>query len=128
MIIQGFSNSMIFPCMELFLVIFQVFHDFQSLWKPCITVDYISNVHVRKLFERKIVIIFLSITLNIFRHETQTICFVCLFCFFMSQSTAMVIGGGGMVSSPNHTISCVNKLEQALNQYIPSLVADNNLS
>ena len=34
MIIQVFSNSMIFPCMELFLVIFQVFHDFQSLWEP----------------------------------------------------------------------------------------------
>ena len=30
-----FSNSMIFPCMEL-LVIFQVFHDFQSLWEPCV--------------------------------------------------------------------------------------------
>ena len=31
-----FSNFMIFPpCMELFLVIFQVFHDFQSLWEPC---------------------------------------------------------------------------------------------
>ena len=26
---------MIFPCMELFLVIFQVFHDFQSLWESC---------------------------------------------------------------------------------------------
>ena len=36
MIIQGFPNSMIFPCMELFLVIFQVFHDFQSLWEPCL--------------------------------------------------------------------------------------------
>ena len=35
MIIQVFSNSMIFPCMELFLVIFQLFHDFQSLWEPC---------------------------------------------------------------------------------------------
>ena len=35
MINQFFSNSMIFPCMELFLVIFQVFHDFQSLWEPC---------------------------------------------------------------------------------------------
>ena len=34
-IIQVFSNSMIFPCMELFLVIFQVFHNFQSLWEPC---------------------------------------------------------------------------------------------
>ena len=39
MIIQVFSNSMIFPCMELFLVIFQVFHDFQSLWEPCMTVS-----------------------------------------------------------------------------------------
>ena len=29
------TNYMIFPCMELFLVIFQVFHDFQSLWEPC---------------------------------------------------------------------------------------------
>ena len=27
---------MIFPCMKLFLVIFQVFHDFQSLWEPCV--------------------------------------------------------------------------------------------
>ena len=35
MIIQVFSNYMIFPCMEFFLVIFQVFHDFQSLWEPC---------------------------------------------------------------------------------------------
>ena len=35
MIILIFSNSMIFPRMELFLVIFQVFHDFQSLWEPC---------------------------------------------------------------------------------------------
>ena len=26
---------MIFPCMELFFVIFQVSHDFQSLWEPC---------------------------------------------------------------------------------------------
>ena len=27
---------MTFPCMELFLGgIFQVFHDFQSLWEPC---------------------------------------------------------------------------------------------
>ena len=34
MIIQFFSNSMIFPCMELYLVIFQVFQDFQSLWEP----------------------------------------------------------------------------------------------
>ena len=35
MIIQAFSNSMIFPCMELFFLVFQVFHDFQSLWEPC---------------------------------------------------------------------------------------------
>ena len=33
MITQVFSNSMIFPCMKLFL---EVFHDFQSLWEPCI--------------------------------------------------------------------------------------------
>ena len=33
---------MIFPCMELFLVIFQVSHDFQSLWEPC---WYIDNIH-----------------------------------------------------------------------------------
>ena len=26
---------MIFPCMEPFLVIFQVSHDFQCLWEPC---------------------------------------------------------------------------------------------
>ena len=26
---------MIFPCIELLFVIFQVFHDFQSLWEPC---------------------------------------------------------------------------------------------
>ena len=31
MISQDFLNSMTFPCMELFLVIFQVFNDFQSL-------------------------------------------------------------------------------------------------
>ena len=41
MTIQGFSNSMIFPCMELFLVIFQVFHDFQSLWEPW-TLSFLS--------------------------------------------------------------------------------------
>ena len=35
MIIHVFSNSMIYPCMELFLVIFQVFHEIQSLWEPC---------------------------------------------------------------------------------------------
>ena len=35
MIVQGFSNSMIFPCMEHFCEIFQVFHDFKSLWEPC---------------------------------------------------------------------------------------------
>ena len=33
MIIQGFFKSIIFPCMELF-VIFQVFHDLQSSWEP----------------------------------------------------------------------------------------------
>ena len=32
MIIQVFPSSMVFPCMELFLV---VFHDFQSLREPC---------------------------------------------------------------------------------------------
>ena len=26
---------MIFPCIVLFFVIFQVFHDFQSVWEPC---------------------------------------------------------------------------------------------
>ena len=36
MIIHVFSNSMIFPCMELIFVIIQVFHDFQSLWEPCV--------------------------------------------------------------------------------------------
>ena len=40
MIIQVFSNSMTFPSMELSLVIFQVFHDFQSLWEP-----WIGNVY-----------------------------------------------------------------------------------
>ena len=35
MIIQFFSNSMIFSMHGTFLVIFQVFHDFQSLWEPC---------------------------------------------------------------------------------------------
>ena len=34
MIVQFFSNSMIFPRTELLLVIFQVLHDFQSLWEP----------------------------------------------------------------------------------------------
>ena len=32
---QLLLNSMIFPCMEFLFVIFQVFHDFQSLWEPC---------------------------------------------------------------------------------------------
>ena len=36
MIIQGFFKFHDFPCMEPFLVIFQVFHDFQNLWEPCI--------------------------------------------------------------------------------------------
>ena len=35
MIIQFFTNSIIFRCMELFFVIFKVFHDFQSSWEPC---------------------------------------------------------------------------------------------
>ena len=34
---------MIFPCMELFLVIFQVFRDFQSLWEPCFMYVLITN-------------------------------------------------------------------------------------
>ena len=34
MIFQFLSNSMIFPCMEFLFVIFQVFHDFHSLWEP----------------------------------------------------------------------------------------------
>ena len=39
--IQVFSNVMIFQCMDFFLVIFQVFHDFQSLW------DFLSvKLHV----------------------------------------------------------------------------------
>ena len=36
-IFQLLSNSMIFPCMEFLFVIFQVFHDFQSLWEPCMS-------------------------------------------------------------------------------------------
>ena len=54
-----FSNSMIFPCMELFLVIFQVFHDSQSLWEPCvcdfnqhsyiIDMDHIQNIRYNKM-------------------------------------------------------------------------------
>ena len=34
MIFQFFSNSMIFPCMELFFGIFQVFQVFQCSWEP----------------------------------------------------------------------------------------------
>ena len=41
MIIQVFLNSMIFPCMEPFFEIFQVFHEFMSLWEPC------GNIHDR---------------------------------------------------------------------------------
>ena len=46
---------MIFPCMD-FFVIFQVFHDFQSLWEPCrfykdfyiegSFIIYLSSIHV----------------------------------------------------------------------------------
>ena len=44
MIIQVFSSSMIFPCMELFLLVFQVFHDFQSLWEPWDSWEYQSRI------------------------------------------------------------------------------------
>ena len=78
--------------------------DFSGLsFQDYITVDYISNVHVRKLFECNIVIIFLYISLNtFFRHETQTICFVAL-------CPSQQLWSWGMVSPPNHTFSCVNK-------------------
>ena len=44
-----FLNSMIFPCMELFLVIFQVFHDFQSLWEPCFIVQNSANIIIFRM-------------------------------------------------------------------------------
>ena len=69
--------------------------DFSGLnFQDYITVDYISNVHVIKLFESKIIIIFLSIILNMFLGTRLKQCFVCLFCCFLSQSTAMVMGDG----------------------------------
>ena len=37
MIIQAFSNPMIFPCMDFFFMIFQIFFDFPSLWEHCRT-------------------------------------------------------------------------------------------
>ena len=38
---------MIFPCMELFLVIIQVSYDFQSSWEP-----WVSNVVIYVYIER----------------------------------------------------------------------------
>ena len=32
---------MIIPCMELFVVIFQLSHDFQTLWEPCLLDSYV---------------------------------------------------------------------------------------
>ena len=48
MIIQVFSESMIFPCKELFLVIFQVSHDFQNLWEPCLSLSFM-NLHAKSI-------------------------------------------------------------------------------
>ena len=56
------------------------------------------------------------------------VCFVCLFCCFMSQANSY--GHGGTVSSPNHTFF-LDKIEQEVNQYfvhILSLVTDNKPS
>ena len=40
---------MIFPCMELFFLIFQVFHDFQSSWEHCpLGVSDIQRVNEQK--------------------------------------------------------------------------------
>ena len=41
-------NFMIFPCMDLILVIFQVFHGFQSLWEPC--TKYIEETYTGDQF------------------------------------------------------------------------------
>ena len=45
MIFPHFSNSMIFPCMELFLAIFHVFQVFQCLWEPCLSKPYFLGKH-----------------------------------------------------------------------------------
>ena len=52
MIIQGFSNSKIFPCMELVLVIFQVFHDFTGLnpVKDSDRVDYWADRSLHRVY------------------------------------------------------------------------------
>ena len=52
MIIHVFSNSMIFPCMELFLVIFQVVHYFQSLWEPRRAHLFLRILCIYKLFKQ----------------------------------------------------------------------------
>ena len=44
MIFQFFSNSMIFPCMELFFVIFQVF---QCSWEPCYLPQTFGQIEAR---------------------------------------------------------------------------------
>ena len=43
--------------------------------------------------------------------------FVCLFCCFTSQSTAMVMGGGGKVSSPNHLFSWASLNKRLILQF-----------
>ena len=42
---------MIFQCMELFIVIFQVFNDFQSLWAPCKTISRVIAHAVQGLLK-----------------------------------------------------------------------------
>ena len=46
MIIQVYSNSMIFPCMELFLVIFQVFHEVIKLFPLNVMINLIDRLIV----------------------------------------------------------------------------------
>ena len=51
------------------------------------------------------------------------------FSLFFVRFVALRYGHGGTVSSPNHTFSCLGKLEQAVNQYfvhILSLALLNN--
>ena len=75
-----------------------------------ITIDEYDNLQIRPSDER-----------------TISKLFVCLFCYFKSQSTAMVMAG----RSVHLSTLFLGKLEQEVNQYlvhILSFVTDNNPS
>ena len=49
---------MIFPCMELFFVIFQVFQVFQCSWEPCLETFLLSTQNICLIGKKKIIITF----------------------------------------------------------------------